>query len=277
MTFLAGLFILSMFSKQMIGQCLDPGVHYQVDVDRQGRVLYSTGRDGSDDETLTDAQGHVVDLKQERFCAGRFYNAGLAAYIGDTAIMVDSTWRFANNSKPGNEGWYFDHAQGLLSGYDRYYHQSLGSFGPDGFTPAGEQPGEPFSGKLRFITNSQQYITDEYLSLPGGLYTVNFAQRTIHTLFTPVAGEKVYFARKWRTESNGNLVVVSTNKAFHLLTEEGRPLVSFPRAFPSGEVWADFCRPAREPRALFCLVHPAALASRALRVSERAELSTRVR
>src|SRR5690349_11629707 len=75
-----------------------------------------------------------------------------------------------NNSKPGNENWYFAHAEGRLLGYDKRYHQSIGSFGPDGFTPAGQRPGERFRGDLRYLTNRWQYIDSEYLTFPGGVY-----------------------------------------------------------------------------------------------------------
>src|SRR5262249_39054100 len=39
---LLGLLILSMLGKQFLGEWLDPAMHYQVDVDKHGRVLYST-------------------------------------------------------------------------------------------------------------------------------------------------------------------------------------------------------------------------------------------
>ena len=52
-----------------------------------------------------------------------------------------------NETKPGNEIWYYDQAQGRLVGCDRYYHHLLGSFGPDGFTPAGAATGEALPGR----------------------------------------------------------------------------------------------------------------------------------
>ena len=57
---------------------------------------------------------------------------------------------FENDSKPGNEVWYFDLAEGRLVGFDKSYHQLVGRFGPDGFTPAGVRPGERFHGELRY-------------------------------------------------------------------------------------------------------------------------------
>ena len=101
-----------------------------------------------------------------------------------------------NDSKPGNERWYYDQAQGRLVGYDRYYHQLLGSFGPDGFTPAGEQPGERFQGELRYRRMiAGTALPSPFLAFPGRVYTVDFARRTIRTLFTPAAGETVTYAQ----------------------------------------------------------------------------------
>ena len=63
------------------------------------------------------------------------------------------------------------------------------------------------------------------------MYTVDFARRTIRTLFTPAAGETVTFGsscddhinREWKR------VFVSTDKSLHVLTEDGAPVLSVPR------------------------------------------------
>ena len=39
MTFLAGLLIVSVLGKQMIGEWLDSGIEWESNIDRQGRVL----------------------------------------------------------------------------------------------------------------------------------------------------------------------------------------------------------------------------------------------
>ena len=143
---------------------------------------------------------------------------------------------YENDSKPGNEVWYFDQAEGRLVGYDRSYHQLVGRFGPDGFTPAGVRPGERFHGELRYRTRGlfggglHGQIGD-YLVCSDGMYTVDFARRTIRTLFTPAAGETVTYGspcddhihREWKR------VFVSTDKSFHVLTEDGAPVLSVPR------------------------------------------------
>ncbi len=143
---------------------------------------------------------------------------------------------YENDSKPGNEVWYFDQAEGRLVGYDKSYHQLVGRFGPDGFTPAGVRPGERFHGELRYLTRGLfgwglYGQIGPCLVCSDGVYTVDFARRTIRTLFTPAAGETVtygnscddLFNREWKR------VFVSTDKSFHVLTEDGAPVFSVPR------------------------------------------------
>ena len=143
---------------------------------------------------------------------------------------------YENDSKPGNEVWYFDQAEGRLVGYDRSYHQLVGRFGPDGFTPAGVRPGERFHGELRYRTRGLSGWglhgqIGPCLVCSDGVYTVDFARRTIRTLFTPAAGETVtygsscddLFNREWKR------VFVSTDKSLHVLTEDGAPVLSVPR------------------------------------------------
>ncbi len=105
---------------------------------------------------------------------------------------------YKNDSKPGNELWYFDQAQGRLVGYDRFYHQLLGRFGPDGFTPAGGQPGGTLPRRASLPHQSLVRRSDKLRatwSFSDGVYTVDFARRTIRTLFTPAAGETVTYGR----------------------------------------------------------------------------------
>ena len=143
---------------------------------------------------------------------------------------------YENDSKPGNEVWYFDQAEGRLVGYDKSYHQLVGRFGPDGFTPAGVRPGERFHGELRYRTRGLfgwglHGQIGPCLVCSDGVYTVDFARRTIRTVFTPAAGETVtygsscddLFNREWKR------VFVSTDKSLHVLTEDGAPVLSVPR------------------------------------------------
>ena len=243
MTFLAALLILSMLGKQMIGEWSDSGFQWGYAIDRQGRALVAPIGPLGPMGPYTVVNGQ--DLAQPRTadfpcvrCSGRFQFRGPGAgmemphhwsYRSRGRFYVE----YENDSKPGNEVWYFDQAEGRLVGYDKSYHQLVGRFGPDGFTPAGVRPGEHFHGELRYRTRgffgSGLYgQMGPYLVCSDGVYTVDFARRTIRTLFTPAAGETVtygsscedLFNREWKR------VFVSTDKSFHVLTEDGAPVLS---------------------------------------------------
>jgi hypothetical protein len=232
-TLLAGLLILSMKGKQFIGESFDPGMHYQIDMDRQGNIYFDVSKEDKGEVAITDINGQPANhLLKERFwrCSDTFFEWPTHwGYRHNGRFFVQC----ANESKPGSERWYYDHLQGRLLGYDGYYHHFLGSFGPNGFTPAGQPPGKSFPGDLRFMTNRWQYILTEFLILPGGVYDVDFARRSIRMLFTPAAGEVVISARRWwdDPEANGKLIVVSTNQSINVIKEDGSKVVSMPREF----------------------------------------------
>jgi hypothetical protein len=234
MTFLAALLIVSMLGKQIIGEWADSGFDWNYAVDRQGRVLVhpmtvSLGPIGP----WTDLNGQELpELKGKDDYSIQAPGGGMEtplhwSYRNSGRFYVECT----NASKPGNELWYYDQAEGRLVGYDRSYHQLLGSFGPDGFTPASLPPGEPFHGELRYRTNRWQAGKLEYLAFSDGMYTFDFSRRTIRKLFRPTAGETVTFGRACgdHLHRQWKRILVSTDKSFHFLTEDGAPLLSVPR------------------------------------------------
>jgi hypothetical protein len=241
MTFLAALLILSMLGKQMIGEWSDSGFKWVYGIDRQGRwvvapVVDSLGPIGP----WTDLNGQELPgLKRPMFPV--FDRKGDSNFEAPSAPMeMPLHWsyrnrgrfyvEYQNDSKPGNEVWYFAQAEGRLVGYDKSYHQLVGRFGPDGFTPAGVRPGERFHGELRYRTRGLWYAQTS-LVFSDGVYTVDFARRTIRTLFTPAAGETVTFGMDCDDELNREWkrVFVSTDRSLHVLTEDGAPVLSVPR------------------------------------------------
>lgn len=237
MTLLLGLVILSMKGKQMIGELFDPEMHFQVNIDNQGDAIFTVDKEGSGRIAYIDINGQDVSyLKYERNwgASSTFMEWPIHwGYRHNSRFYVECQ----NDSKPGNERWHYDHSQGRVVGYDAFYHHRLGSFGPDGFALPEQQPGQPFHGKLIYATNRWQYLTSEYLIFPDGVYVVDFAGRSIRTLFTPAPGETVINSRRWWDDqvANGTLMVVSTDKSFHVLREDGSNLVSLPKAFEPGK------------------------------------------
>jgi hypothetical protein len=184
-----------------------------------------------------DLQGQLVDRRT-------------SALYGAMETPLD--WSYRNNgrfyikcqndSKPEQEIWYYDQARRRLFGYDKVFHQSLGSFGPAGFSPAGQLPGDCFRGELRYRSNRWNTRRTEYLTFSDGVYTVDFARRKIRSFFTPASGETVTFADWWNDELDRKrrLVGVGTDRSFHLLRDEDATAVSVPRVFrekPGGIVY----------------------------------------
>jgi hypothetical protein len=250
-----GLVILSMMGKQLAGEWSDPGMHYQVDIGRRGQLLYSTHEEGRGEIAINDVDGRPADLKGERSWRANLTLLDVPVHWGyrhNARFYVEC----ANDTKPAGERWFFDHAQGRLLGYDAYYHHSLGSFGPEGFTPAGRQPVDRFPNQLLFITNRSQYITTEYLAFPDGVYLVDFVGRSIRRFFTPASGEKVRAVRWWRDdESNRSLVVVTTNQSVHIATEDGQRLVSMPWVLSADKYGPVFVGTLEKPHRYFVWYH----------------------
>src|SRR5262249_49886256 len=201
----------------------------------QGRALFQRFKPGIGVIERTDLNGQQVDLRPREGTPME----GAPLFWTETPEFVSyrNSGRFyvlcINDSQPGNERWYYDHARGRLFVYDAYFHQLLGSFGPDGFSPAGREPQERFPGEFRYRCAPNRAKSSEYLIFPSRVYTVDFARRTIRALFTPPAGETVAFASRWSDplDKKRTGIVVSTDQSIHFLTVEGTLVVSVPRLY----------------------------------------------
>jgi hypothetical protein len=240
LTLLAGLLVVGLIGKLMIGQWVDDGRTHGYALDRKGRVLVVPWKVGVGPVgSITDLQGRVPPDLQ-----GKRVDRNLLEEIEAPLVSVD--WpvhqsyrspgrfyvRYYNASTPGNEVWFYAPDQGRLLGYDEDFRQFLGSFGPDGFVPAGDEPGARFAGELHYPTRLWETLPPNFLVFPGGVYAVTFSRRTVQTLFTPAAGETVRSARWWKDRrEKRSLAVVTTDRSIHLLTEAGAPVVSVPRVY----------------------------------------------
>jgi hypothetical protein len=240
-TLLLGLVLVSFLGKLFVGQLYHAGrLEYGYRLDRQGRLLLLPWKAGVGPiEPLTDLSGQVPDDLRGRRVDRNLIDeieAPLAGMEWPKHRSYRNAGRFyveyENDSKPGREEWFYVPALGRLLGYDAEYHQFLGSFGPDGFAPAGQPPGQRFPGELRYITRLSEAIPPPYLSFPGGVYDVDFSRRMVRTLFTAPEGETVLWAGRWRDRrEDTSLAVVHTDRSVHVLTAAGVPVVSVPKAF----------------------------------------------
>lgn len=241
-TFLAGLLVAGFLGKLLIGQWLESGeLTYGYVLDRQGRVLTVPWKDGVGPvEPVTDPDGRIPpDLRGRR--VDRTLIEEIEAPHANTDWPMFRSYRnhgryyveYENETRPGRERWYYAADWGRLLGYDADFHQFLGSFGPDGFVPAGQTPSaERFRGELSYPTRYWDAVSPAYLTFPGGVYDVDFSRRTIRTLFTPPEGDAVVWAGELRDRREKQTrVVVSTDRSVHILTEEGVPIVAAPRAY----------------------------------------------
>jgi hypothetical protein len=237
-TFLLGLSALTFTGQFFGGNFLWTREDYSSYVDHQGRILYVHDLRGKL-ESVTDVHGQVPqDIQGEPL-----------DYYTLAELMTQTAWgnwprtrsyrnnnravvKYGNETKPGNQEWWYVPSRGRLLGYDKQSNQLLGSFGPDGYLPPDQPSGQRFQGELFYISQFYMAKVSPYLAFPGGVYTVNFRKRTVHTLYVPVAGETVLWASRWKDEAKKlSLGFVGTDRSIHVLNATGSRLLSVPLAY----------------------------------------------
>jgi hypothetical protein len=204
--FLTGLLVVSFIAKLVVGQQLNPGLSYSQIIDREGRVLVVPSKDSVGPiAPVTDLDGRVPpELEGKRIDRNIMeeIEAPRAGMEWPKFRSYRSPGRFfvlcLNDTLPHGEVWWYAPTQGRVLGYDDDFHQLLGSFGPDGFVPAGQEPRGRFQRELLYISRLFDVPHTNYLSFPAGVYTAQFARRTIQPLFIPAPGETVTWAGKWK-------------------------------------------------------------------------------
>jgi hypothetical protein len=239
-TLLGGLLVVSLIGKFLVGGALVSGMRVGHTLDRQGRLLIVPWKSGFGPVgPVTDLEGRVPpDLE------GKRVDRNLLEEIEAPTTGMDwpmhqsyrNPSRFyvmcMNATMPGAEVWYYASDQGRVLGYDEEFGQFIGSFGPDGFVPAGQETQARFEGDIRCSTRLWDAFQTAFLVFSRTVYSVNFSRRTVQTLFTAAEGETVRGAGWWRDRRDKHsMVLVSTDKSIYFLTAEGAPLVAVPRAF----------------------------------------------
>jgi hypothetical protein len=256
-TFLAGLLVLSFLGKLMVGQWFDSGVNTGYQLDRQGRVLLVPWKTSVGPmEPITDVEGQVPpDLRGKRVDRNLLeeIEAPQAGMDWPTFRSYRNHGRFyvelVNDSRSGRERWFYAPREGLLLGYDAEYNQFIGSFGPDGFVPAGQPAPERFQGELRYPTRGWDTFSIRHLTLPGAVYDVDFARRTIRRLFTSPKGESIVWVNYLRDRREKiSRIVVTTDQSVHVVTQTGAVVLSAPRAYDRSEWNVSVCALEGPPR-----------------------------
>jgi hypothetical protein len=237
-TFLLGLSALGFTGQILAGRFFWTPEDYSTYFDRQGRVLFVHEFNGKL-ASITDTYGQVPqDIQDEpldyytlkKVMTQTAYGAWprTRSYRNNNRAVV----KYGNESKPGNEEWWYVPGRGRLFGYDKQSNQLLGSFGPDGFLQPEEQSGQRFQGELSYISQLYWSRVSPYLAFPGGVYSVNFRKRTVRKLYVPGAGETVLWASRWEDEERKlSVAFVGTDRSVHVLDETGTRLLSAPLAY----------------------------------------------
>jgi hypothetical protein len=224
--FFLGAFLF--WNKEMYPHYLDHKGQVLLVHEEQNRIKSITYLDG---QTPTSLEGQPLDyysLKDITASATHGAWPRTRSYRNWNQSLV----KYGNETKPGNEEWWYVPSRGRLVGYDKQSKQLLGSFGPDGFGPAEDESGQRFEGDLSFT--SQLYFSKvaPYLAFPGGVYTVNFRKRTVHVLYSPAEGETVLWASRWEDEPNKLArAFIGTDWAIHVLDEKSGRRLSLPLAY----------------------------------------------
>jgi ABC-2 type transport system ATP-binding protein len=221
---LIGLLALSAGVKVAIGSWFDSGTRYRYTLDRQGRVLVVHTQRGAI-KSVSDLEG-----RQPQALAGKSLETSTLAAV--EAPLSGLLWpcfrsyrnpgrfwvRYGNESRPGSEQWFYVPDLGRLLGYDAPSRRLIGSIGPDGFVRPDQQPSERFQGKPSHSSFLYDAGPAAYLDLSGQVYTVNFRQRTVRTLFAPAERETVQGALRWEDEKRKlTRAFVLTDRSLHVV------------------------------------------------------------
>jgi hypothetical protein len=234
-TFLAGLLLVSVLAKALVGSWSAPDSQYSYNLDRRGRVLV-VHRENHAIGRVTDLEGRVPEELQGKpldHKAIRDIEAPGAAPDWPRFRSYRNSGRFyvpyQNASSLGGEQWYYVFAEGRLLGYEKRSKRLIGSIGPDGFVPPGQQPKGRFAGELYYPPLLYSALSPDYLGFSGGVYRVDFARRTVRPLFAPAPDRTVLWAVRWWDQPKKQfLAFVGTDRSVHLADETGALLFSAP-------------------------------------------------
>jgi hypothetical protein len=237
-TLLAGLLVLGVTVKILVGGCAFERYQPDYTLDQEGRVLVVRWRPG-DIQSVTDLDGQEPETlqgKQLDSSAIREIEAPVSAPLWPKFESYRTPGRFSvrcrNESSSGDERWFYVPEEGLLLGYDGRSRQLIGRCGPDGFVPADREPMERFHGEPYHSTFLYEADAAYYLSFPDGVYALDFARHTVRTLFTPPQGQTVLTACRWKDDrQKWSRAFVLTDQAVHVVDESGAPLFAAPLAY----------------------------------------------
>jgi hypothetical protein len=241
---LAGLLIAGYEVKLLLGAWFDSDERSYYMLDRAGDVLIVHQQDGKDTQ-VTDLEGRVPrELKGKladpntlrEIEATRSRSRGAMPLFDSYRNFGRFCVRYGNDSRAAGEVWYYVHDAGRAYGYDRQTKRLIGSIGPDGFAGPDEQPKARFHGRPTFSSFLFEAGPAAYLDFADGVYTFDFARRSLRVLFRPAEGQTVCWAHRWYDERRKrSLVVLATEQSIHVVDETGASLLDVPLAYEQSD------------------------------------------
>jgi hypothetical protein len=241
-TLFAGLSVLGFAAKVTLGLWLEEPFNYPYEIDRNGRLFVIHEEAGQKITSVTDLQGRPLEqFKGQRLDWYAINNIKVHPSNAEPLPRGQSYRNpgrcllvYKNETTPPHEVWWYVPSQGRILGYDKGLKHFLGSFGPEGFVPPGEQPRERFHGPVAQKTLGYEAHARDPLAFPTGVYTVDFHQGTVRKLFTPPPGEQVRWASKQSDKlENWSMAFVGTDKAIYFLEQTGKKLLAAPLGYDS--------------------------------------------
>jgi len=203
----------------------------------EGQIVRVTQDPETRAQTVTDLEGKPAAVRPNvPTHALRGWHFNEPYYFAGRVFSADRYVRLIPSGGPGDEHvqWYYSYREGLLLGYDTVKRELVGSIGPGGFVPAGQQPKESFEDAP--LDGSLSGSNCDLLAFPTGLYRVNLALRRLQPVFSAVPGEPITCAvrlsESWQTPyERYSLAVISANRV-RVLDPEGRQLFTFDLQWP---------------------------------------------
>jgi hypothetical protein len=239
-TLLAGLSVLVFAVKVTLGLWLAGPFDYPYELDREGHLFLIHEEGGRRITAVTDLEGRVPEaLKGSRrdwYAVNDIKAKSSNADPLPRGVSYRNPGRYLlayeNETTPPHEAWWYVPARGRILGYDKGRKYFLGSFGPDGFVPPGEQPRERFHGDANQRSLGYVAKARDPLAFPTGAYTIDFHKGTVRKVFVPPGGERIRWASKQSEKlENWQMWFVGTDRAIHFLDQSGKELLAVPLAY----------------------------------------------
>jgi len=213
------------------------GIFKSFQIGRDGTILASSWDTESSTSKLTDLDGNAVT--EGRYASNdsneflqtlpvTFSFKDLAAiqrvFLSQYRRNLYRFLRVADKGHSGPEVWFYLVDQHYFLGYDKLSRRTVGSFGRDGFLPAGETP-RPFATDL--MGSSFPFSSPHLYAEGPQIYQFGFGEREMTPLFHAAEERIVGFNPVGQSQERQN-VAVALEDTLYILQLDGKKLAALP-------------------------------------------------